>query len=103
MEQIKENNLIWTKRHTGLPYVISPMSVEFKVVNNNSLYNTIIKESKFNDLIEKELNKGIDDLECYTEEHKQKQLNELNKYKQVIRDSKIKITIKIELESYDNF
>lgn len=98
-----ENNLRVVRHSEGLSNRLVPLSMEFEVINGNSLFNYIMDLSGFNKSVENKLNSKPDyvDFEGYTEEYKKKKEAELDKLKDVIRASKPKITIKIELEKYE--
>ena len=98
MHNTQENNLIITEKNSGLPEVITPYSIKFDVVTGNSLFNRILEESNFTQLIEKELNSTIPEYENYTEAYKKKLQNRLDLYKEALKESKVKMSIKIELE-----
>lgn len=98
---LKENNLILTEKWEGLDTKLVPLAMKFDVVSGNSLEKTILFESGFNNYIDHVLSKELHAIDSYTEEYKLKLQEELDKLKQVIKESKIKITINIELEKYE--
>jgi hypothetical protein len=99
----QENNLILLKQSISLDKRIVPISMEFNVISYNSLFNRIMEESRFLEFVDKELDKSPNyiEFEGYTEEYKKKLKLESDTYKEVIKTSKPKITIKIELEKYE--
>jgi predicted metal-dependent hydrolase len=102
MEQIKENNLILVSKTEGVSKRLIPLSMEFNVVNNNSLFKTIMKESNILDYIERKVHSTLEiDFEGYTEEYKNKLRQENKRFKELLGSSTPKITIKIELEKYE--
>lgn len=97
----QENNLIITKLTRGLENRLVPFAMEFDVISNNSLYNTILEVSEFNKAKDNFVKSLDADFEGYTAAYfdKMKAYNE--RIKQLINSGNVKITIKIELEKYE--
>jgi len=100
--EVKENNLILTEKSIGIEKRVVPVSMKFNVVKGNSLFNQIMTMSGFSQFIEDELNSEFNvDFEGYKPEYVEKLKQEDLKLKEIIRKSQPKITIKIELETYE--
>lgn len=103
LNKIANGNLMVTMYSSGLPEKVVPLALEMEVTNNAPLYNTIMDLSEFNTLIEKATNYRDDrlDMDSYSEEEKQKIREYYEKLRKTILNGKPKITIKIELETYE--
>lgn len=102
MHNVQENNLTLVKKSLGVEERKVPVSMEFNVVKNNSLFNQLMTMSGFSKFVEDKLNSEFNvDFEGYKPEYVEKLKEEDLKLKEIIRKSQPKITIKIELETYE--
>ncbi len=102
MENVKEINVRVLSQSIGLDKRVVPMSMEYAVVTGNSLCNTIMEETGFLRDMDKKLNSEFNvDFEGYKPEYIETLRQEDLALKEVIKLSKVKMTIKIELEKYE--
>lgn len=87
-----------TRKWEGREDRISPLGMEFQVVEgeNDTIYQYLMEKLQFQSYIDSILNKELEgaELSQYSEKH-------LKQLKEDIKGSKVKITIKIELEKYE--